>query len=52
MKTLYDFPYFLMHIRPFDIISNYNKTNLIWHLHVDNENTTTNEIWKMSEVET
>ena len=26
-KTLYDFPYFLMHIRPFDLISNYNKTN-------------------------
>ena len=27
MKILYDFPYFLMHIRPFDEISNY-KTNL------------------------
>ena len=25
MKTLYDFSYFLMHIRPFDEISNYNK---------------------------
>ena len=28
MKTLHDFPYFLMRIRPFDVISNYNKTNL------------------------
>ena len=26
MKTLHDFPYLLMHIRPFDVISNYNKT--------------------------
>ena len=34
MKTLYDFPNFLMHIRPFGKISNHNKTNLTWHLHV------------------
>ena len=26
MKHLYDFPCFLMHIRPSDEISNYNKT--------------------------
>ena len=28
MKNLYDFPYSLMCTRPFDEISNYNKTNL------------------------
>ena len=28
MKTLYDFPELLMHIRPFDEISNKNKTSL------------------------
>ena len=25
INPLYDFPYFLMHIRPFDLISNYKK---------------------------
>ena len=36
------FPIFLMHIRPFDLISIYKKTNLTWSLHVpirDNKNT-------------
>ena len=33
MKTLHDFPYVLIDIRHFDVISNYNKTNLTWHLH-------------------
>ena len=43
MKTLYDFPYFLMHIRPFDVNFNYNKTNLlgIYMFKVDNKNTRT-----------
>ena len=32
MKTLYGLPYFLMHmIRTFDIISNYDNTNLTWY---------------------
>ena len=29
MKTLYNFAYFLICIRPFDVIPNYNKTNLL-----------------------
>ena len=28
MKTLYDFPFFLMHARPFDVITNCSKPNL------------------------
>ena len=41
--TLYDFIYFLIHIRPFDVISNYSKTNLpdIYMLKVDNKNNRT-----------
>ena len=41
MKALYDFLYFLMHTRPFEGISNYNKTNLlgIYIFKVDNKNT-------------
>ena len=38
MENLYDFPYSLMHIRPSDEISNHNKTNLAWHLHVEGNN--------------
>ena len=34
MKTLYDFPYFLRHIKLTEVISNYNKTSATWHLHV------------------
>ena len=42
MKTLYDFPYFLMHIRLFAVISNYSKTNLgTYMLKADNKNTRT-----------
>ena len=43
MRTLYDFPYFLMHIGSFDVISNYSKTNLlgIYVFKVDNKNTRT-----------
>ena len=37
MKNMYDFPYFLMHIRPSDKISNHNKKNLTWHLHAQRE---------------
>ena len=37
MKKLYDFPYFLIHIRPFNEISNNNKTNLTWYLHVESQ---------------
>ena len=37
MKNLYDFPYSLMNIRPSDEISNYNNTNLTWHLHVQSQ---------------
>ena len=37
MKTLYDFPYVLMHISPFNEISNYKKTNLSWDLHVQSQ---------------
>ena len=37
MKNLYGCPYSLMHIRPSDEISNYNKTNLTWHLHVQRQ---------------
>ena len=41
MKTLYDFLHFLIHIRPFDVISNYNKTLLdIYMFKVENKNTT------------
>ena len=41
MKTLYNFAYILIGIRPFDVISNYNKTNLlgIYMFKVDNKNT-------------
>ena len=43
MKTLYDFPFFLMHIRSFDVISNYKKTNqlVIYMFKVENTNTRT-----------
>ena len=34
MKTLCDFPYFLIYISSFNEISNYSKTNLRWYLHV------------------
>ena len=37
MENLYDFPYSLKHIRPSDEISNHNKTNLAWHLHVQRQ---------------
>ena len=41
MKTLYNFAYFLIGIRPFDVISNYNNTNLldIYMFKFDNKNT-------------
>ena len=39
MKTLYGFPYVLMHIMPFNEISNDNKTNLAW-FKVNNKNRT------------
>ena len=42
MKTLYDFLFFLIHIRPFEVISSENKTNLLDLLSkVDNKNTRT-----------
>ena len=42
LKTFYDFPYFLMHIRPFYMISNYNKTGFcIYMFKVDTKNTRT-----------
>ena len=42
IKTLYDFPYFLTHIRPLDVISNYKKILLgIYMFKVDNRNTRT-----------
>ena len=38
IKTLYyDFPYFLIYIRPFDLISSYNNTSLSWYLHVQSQ---------------
>ena len=42
MKTLYNFAYFLIGVRPFGAISNYNKENLldIYMFKVDNKNTT------------
>ena len=40
MKTLYDFPYFLMHARPFYLISSCSETNLgIYMPKVDNKST-------------
>ena len=43
MKTLHNFPYFLMHVRPLDVISNYNNSSLrgIYRFKVDNKNTRT-----------
>ena len=43
INTLYHFLYFLLHIRPFVMISNYNKTNLIniYMFKVGNKNTRT-----------
>ena len=43
METLYDFQYFLMHLRLFDVISNYKQRNLlnIYICKVDNKNTRT-----------
>lgn len=41
MKTLYDFSYFLIHIRLFDVFP-FTTTDLgIYRLKVDNENTRT-----------
>ena len=34
MKNLYNFPYSLMHMRPSGEISNHNKINPTWHVHV------------------
>ena len=39
MKTLYDFPYFLIHVRPFDVISSYSKG--IYMMKVDKKKTRT-----------
>ena len=43
MKTLYNFAYILMHIRPFEATSSCKKTNLlgIYMFNVDNKNTRT-----------
>ena len=39
-RSLYDFPYFLMHARPFYLISSCSETNLgIYMPKVDNEST-------------
>ena len=35
IKTLHDFTYFLMYEKAFsNVVSNQNKTNLTWHIHV------------------
>ena len=43
MKTLYDSPNFLIYMRPFDMISNSKKTNLlgIYKFKIGNKNTGT-----------